>query len=85
MKDTVDCVVCGKRLEPVFDCLHNQPNDGIVFTSQGNYGSTVFDPFDGTAVSVNICDSCFKKAVKKGFVVHHNTSGDEKIMTEKEI
>ena len=87
MKLTVDCVMCEKELLPVFvpmngEQIHNQPNGGIVFTSTGNYGSVVFDPFDGTAVSINICDSCFREAVNKKLVVLHNTNGVDEIMEE---
>jgi hypothetical protein len=34
------------------------PNDGVVFHARGNYGSTVFDPLDGTYLEVLICDDC---------------------------
>jgi hypothetical protein len=41
--DALPCIVCGKHLVNVFEDAENQPADGLVITTHGNYGSTVFD------------------------------------------
>lgn len=68
--ETKPCIVCGKRLTRVSDTgYENQPNDAIIFRADGNYGSTVFDPFDGTVLEVIICDECIVNAGDDGKVV----------------
>lgn len=56
------CVVCGKELEPVLPeevrMAENQPYEATVFSSPGHYGSTAFDPMDGTRLVINVCDRC---------------------------
>lgn len=60
------CIVCGTELEALFaeHGIDNQPNHGVCFTSQGHYGSTIFDPMDGSMVEVNVCDTCMDHAAK---------------------
>ena len=48
----------------------NQPYGGLAFQSEGHYGSTVFDPMDGTYLEVNICDECLLRASE--LCVSHN-------------
>lgn len=66
---TLDCIVCGKKLEPTF-CdplpgpVSNQPSEATYFISYGQYGSTIFDPMDGQFIEINICDVCL--AAKRG-------------------
>lgn len=58
----VSCLCCG---EPAG--TFNSPNDATVWTSHGNYGSTLYDPdpggvYDGRFfLEVSICDTCLKK------------------------
>jgi hypothetical protein len=58
-----NCIVCDKEL--VID--HWNPLDGTIWTTNGNYGSTVYDNEDGLECLVTyICDVCLvtkKKAV----------------------
>lgn len=64
------CIVCGRELREVSPGYsENQPSDGVVAIINGNYGSTVFDPFDGTHLEVNVCDPCLVKAGEKGRVL----------------
>ena len=56
------CIKCEKELS-LFDVMH--PNDGVVFRARGNYGSTVFDPMDGSYLEVLICDDCLIKHKSK--------------------
>lgn len=64
MQNAVPCFRCGQVLDyafsrPVGAPPHNQPADGCVFRSYGNYGSTVFDPYRESAwLEIAICDAC---------------------------
>lgn len=58
---TLPCICCGKQLESAMgDHADNQPYAGTTFHSRGHYGSTVFDPMDGSFLEVNVCDECMK-------------------------
>jgi hypothetical protein len=60
------CLVCGRTLEAIDaspDAEH--PQDGVAFTTQGNYGSTVFDEHD-RRLHVNVCDPCLTDAIAQG-------------------
>lgn len=62
------CIICGKALSRVHT-YEAQPEDGVMCTTYGNYGSTVFDPMaNGVHLSFNICDDCLVAAGKKGAV-----------------
>lgn len=67
------CVVCGRGLKhalPNGPEDTNQPNEGVVFIAQGNYGSTVFDPFgENIFLEVNICDDCLIDRSHRGKVI----------------
>jgi hypothetical protein len=55
----VSCIACGTELESsVGDSGENQPSDATTFRSYGQYGSTVFDPMDGSFLEINVCDRC---------------------------
>lgn len=64
--ESFPCIKCGATLTRVTSDYEGQPNDGIMCTSYGNYGSTVFDPMDGSYLAFNICDPCVKRAAKQG-------------------
>ncbi len=67
----LNCIVCNKELEPALpEPEHNQPYGGTSFTSQGHYGSTVWDPMDGSSLEINVCDECLVKAAYKDQVLH---------------
>ena len=63
------CIVCGRELDNVFSESENQPNNGLAFSSHGHYGSTVFDPMDGTYLEITVCDRCLTKAGEQGRVL----------------
>lgn len=70
MTEALPCIVCNVRLNRVDDhCDETQPYEGTNFHSQGHYGSTVFDPMDGSYVSFNICDTCLVERGQTGHVV----------------
>lgn len=68
----VPCVICGQTFKdamPESGPNRNQPSDGTAFTSNGHYGSTVFDPFNGSMIEVNFCDPCLTEARKHSRVL----------------
>lgn len=67
--ESFPCIKCGKILLREIDDYEGQPSDGIMCTSGGNYGSTVFDPMNGEKLAFNICDECIVEAGKKGRVM----------------
>lgn len=69
---TLPCIVCDKKLEPAFDETINQPSDGLAFQTRGHYGSTFFDPMDGSWIEVNICDECLKAAHASGKIIERD-------------
>jgi hypothetical protein len=63
------CIVCEKDLEDVYPSHPgNQPLHGTAFTTHGHYGSTVFDPMDGSYLDLSICDECLVNRAMKGMV-----------------
>ncbi len=61
MSASLPCIVCHRSLEN-FSNSPNQPNNGLAFTSYGHYGSTAFDPMNGSFLELNICDPCLLSA-----------------------
>lgn len=57
---TLPCFKCGKILKPVFPdgSDRNQPYEAVTFDTHGQYGSAVFDEFDGAKLEINVCDEC---------------------------
>lgn len=74
-RDALPCLGCGKPLASIFELplpesgFVNYPSDATIFTTHGNYGSTVFDPGDGSALVINICDACLLQAQVEGRVL----------------
>lgn len=68
-ESVLPCIVCGKQLAASMEGVR-EPYPGTVFSSHGNYGSTVFDPALGHTeyLSVNICDDCLTAAAAKQHV-----------------
>lgn len=70
------CVVCEKQLmsagtnhgEAEME-LHDPPDNGVHFTTSGNWGSTVFDTWGSSYLEGNICDECLKDKADKGLLV----------------
>jgi hypothetical protein len=59
---SLPCIVCGSKLKN-FGSDENYPLRGVEFVAKGHYGSTVFDPRDGSRIIVNICDKCLAAAI----------------------
>ena len=53
----VPCFGCGAKMKNIYED-GNQPSRGLEFVTYGHYGSQQFDPMDGTAIAINICDQC---------------------------
>jgi hypothetical protein len=51
----MSCVICKKFVETMNE-FH--PVGGLHFRGHGHYGTTVFDPMDGTSLDICICDEC---------------------------
>lgn len=81
MSNAKPCIVCGRKLENALDLPkeNNQPNGGLAFTTHGHYGSTSFDPMDGTWLEINICDPCIVAAQQAGKVLLGERETDEQI------
>lgn len=54
------CFTCGKILENVCVDSDNQPHAGTEFRTEGHYGSTFWDSFDGEELVLNVCDDCLR-------------------------
>jgi hypothetical protein len=69
------CIVCGRSFESAFppELKDSTPYGGTVFTSWGNFGSTVFDPSglrESERLQIIVCDGCLTTAAKGGNVTH---------------
>lgn len=51
--------------------MPNQPLDGLAFSTGGAYGTTLFDPMDGSTLEVNVCDPCLRKASEQRRVLFY--------------
>lgn len=66
------CIKCGVRLKSMV-APHpsiNQPHRGTTFESVGHYGSTAFDPMDGSSIEITVCDECLNAARDAGNVLY---------------
>lgn len=59
------CIICDKQLQNVDRDEINQPHEGTTFDTNGHYGSTHFDPMDGSHLELNICDECLGRLTKQ--------------------
>ena len=63
------CISCGKILQAACGEDSPVPDDGVIFTSRGNYGSTVWDPVqDDQVLRCFVCDKCM---VEKARLIYH--------------
>jgi hypothetical protein len=68
-ESALPCLVCGRALRNIFPGqVANQPRDGVACLTSGNYGSTLYDPMDGSRLEFNICDECLCRAGEQGRV-----------------
>lgn len=70
MTDTIPCFKCEEPMQRAFEGGYElQPDAGLHFDTGGAYGSTVFDPMDGSSLNILICDDCIVEAARKGHVL----------------
>ena len=62
------CIACDKELTNSVPNIGHQPDNGLSFHTHGHYGSTVFDPMDGSYIQIAVCDECLTKAFERGIV-----------------
>ena len=62
------CIKCDKEMDNYLGARGYQPGDGLAFYTQGHYGSTHFDPMDGTSLHIAVCDDCIAAAEARGIV-----------------
>ena len=76
LPETLPCIVCLKKLEGISSVCReiNQPNNGLAFESNGHYGSTFFDPMDGSSIEINLCDKCLKERGPVAIWTHSTSS-----------
>ncbi|MGA2412740.1 MAG: hypothetical protein ABSG46_20450 [Candidatus Binataceae bacterium] len=68
--ESFPCIICGVTLHRAWDeGLEQQPEDGIMCETAGNYGSTVWDRTNGERLAFNICDPCMVNAGIQGRVM----------------
>ena len=68
MTDKLNCIACGKEMLNIMEDRGHQPLEGLSFHSYGHYGTTFFDPMDGSPIQIAVCDECLVKADAKGWV-----------------
>lgn len=80
----LSCIRCGTAVEPSLGKPAEAdddwagwddvpPADALLFTSYGNYGSTVYDPCDQRAqeyLTIVLCDECAVAQAHAGNVMH---------------
>lgn len=64
MLSRTNCFKCERPLINVSE-KYNQPMSGLEFITYGHYGSSFFDPMDGSQISINICDDCLNANKEK--------------------
>lgn len=72
------CIVCEKQLLGAGAQGYKEemewqtpPNDGVHFTTCGNWGSTVYDTFGNAYLEGYICDACLKEKGAKGLLIEY--------------
>jgi len=59
------------RCDTVIDRDEFTTHDAVICTVGGNYGSAVWDPFDGSTLKLYVCDNCLRMLGKAGNVEHY--------------
>jgi len=67
-----NCIVCNTEVENwniayPEDSPQVHPINGTAFKTYGHYGSTVFDPMDGSYLDIVVCDSCLKNRLDRTY------------------
>jgi len=59
--ETLSCICCGAALPNIMAGRGIQPMGGVAFLSHGHFGSSVFDPMDGSIIQIVLCDPCLSE------------------------
>lgn len=82
--DKINCFCCDKELDNMHYKSRNtesyvyvHPMGGLHFCTNGHYGSSVFDPMDGSSLDIAICDECvmLHKSKIRGTGIDNNRLG----------
>lgn len=69
-RNSLPCFRCGKEMRRVTDGGHElQPEHGLHFDTTGAYGTTAFDPMDGSSLNIIVCDECIVAGAREGRVM----------------
>jgi hypothetical protein len=80
---SVQCICCDKSLKNYMaDEKGHQPYNGLAFQSRGAYGTTIFDPMDGSYIEITVCDECLRDAIESGIVFFSNPRERTEILAE---
>lgn len=83
----IKCIRCERALQNIQPNIGFQPDDGLAFYTNGHYGSTFFDPMDGSYLEIAVCDECVRSLSERGFV--HGPKGssrkDADVLSDAEI
>ena len=64
------CISCNVDVEnldyPGQETVH--PMDALLFTTRGHYGTTFFDPMDGSYIAVVVCDECLNNKNNSDYI-----------------
>jgi hypothetical protein len=71
----VRCIKCDKAMANILGPgKGHQPSEGLAFYSQGHYGSTFFDPMDGSYIEISVCDRCIENYDRRGLLFRSKTA-----------
>ena len=74
-----NCFCCNKKIKSVDINIEDPPYDAVCFSSNGNYGSSIFDPYEENAeIEIYICDTCLKKKAKLSYYYEKETKTEIK-------
>lgn len=62
----INCCGCDIELDQISCTKGYHPVGGLEFLTYGHYGSTQFDPMDGSTLRLVICDECVEFALATG-------------------
>lgn len=85
MNEILPCIVCDKEFESPVGKRNesNLPWQGVIFYSQGNYGSQIWDSLFGKVeLQINVCDSCLRTAASNDKVYVVKESVERTLHTE---
>lgn len=68
-RNALPCIVCDRQIESMDDSYINSPYAATAFESHGHYGSTIFDPMNGSFLELNVCDPCLRRLAGEGKIL----------------